>query len=422
MEFRVPELGEGIYEAELVEWTIAPGDVVQHGQSLAEVMTDKATMELPAPFAGTIDELRISPGEKFQIGQVALTYTTSDVATAGEIAEAPQRQADEQISSAASLGTVSVRPTSAARSPGGNGPIRSVRAAPSVRRMARSLGIDLAKVRGSGQGGRILIDDLTALVNLGEAQSSTPRPPAAAPLPVGRPGERIKVVGLRRVIAEHMLTAKRSIPHYSYVDECDVTRLVQLRDSLKDVMSSRGIKLTYLAFVVKAVVQALKKVPIVNASLEDELGEIVLHDCYHVGIATATAKGLMVPVIHHADRYTVAGLAGEIQRLGNAARADKLRVEELRGGTFTVSSVGSVGGLISTPIINHPEVGILGLGKVVKKPVYSENGFIVPADLIYLSFSFDHRVVDGAVGAIFGNAVKDQLSNPGALLIDEPRD
>jgi pyruvate/2-oxoglutarate dehydrogenase complex dihydrolipoamide acyltransferase (E2) component len=421
MDFRVPELGEGIYEAELVEWAVAPGDVVRHGQSLAEVMTDKATMELPAPFSGTIDELKISAGEKFQIGQVVLTYSSSDVAIADAVAEKPQEQLDEQVGSAASLAAAPTRAASSTESPGGNGPVRSVRAAPSVRRMARSLGIDLAQVRGSGRGGRILIDDLTTLVTTRESDSTTPQPAATPPLPVGHPGERIKVVGLRRTIAEHMLTAKRSIPHYSYVDECDVSRLVQLRESLKDAMLSRGIRLTYLAFVVKAVVQALKTVPIVNSSLEEELGEIVLHDRYHVGIAIATAKGLTVPVIHHADRHTVAGLAKEIQRLGDAARADQLRVDELRGGTFTVSSVGNVGGLISTPIINYPEVGILGLGKVVKKPVYNELGAIVPAELIYLSFSFDHRVIDGAVGAMFGNAVKDQLSNPAALLIDQPR-
>jgi 2-oxoisovalerate dehydrogenase E2 component (dihydrolipoyl transacylase) len=420
MEYRVPEIGEGIYEAELIEWSVGPGDVVQHGQSLGEVMTDKATMELPAPFSGTIDELLACPGEKIKIGQVVLTFSSVDepIETAS-IAPKQRHSEGVAVGMSQSKGQKNVL-RSATRSPGGNGPVRSVRAAPSVRRMARSLGIDLASVRGSGQGGRILIDDLTSIVRTNQSapvmQPSTP----TATLLVGRPGTRIKMVGLRRTIAEHMLTAKRAIPHYTYVDECDVTQLVQMRESLKEALAARRIKLTYLAFVVKAVVHALKEIPIVNSVLEEEVGEIVLHDQYHIGIATATSNGLTVPVIHHADRFSIAGLAQEIRRLGDAARSDELSVDELRGGTFTVSSVGGIGGLISTPIINHPEVGILGLGKVVRKPVYNDAGVIVPAELLYLSFSFDHRVIDGAIGAMFGNAVKRYLANPATLLIDEP--
>ncbi len=419
MEFRVPELGEGTYEAELIEWPVGPGDEVQHGQSLGEVMTDKATMELPSPFCGTIDELLASPGEKIEIGQVLLTF--SSVGTPIETASIAVEQRHSEgaaVTMSQPKGQKNVL-KSATKYPGGNGPKRSVRAAPSVRRMARSLGIDLASVQGSGQGGRILIDDLTSIVQASQSAPATQPGSPSAMLSVGRPGTRIKVVGLRRTIAEHMLTAKRTIPHYTYVDECDVTQLVQMRDSLKEALAARHIKLTYLAFVVKAVVHALKEIPIVNSVLEEEVGEIVLHDQYHIGIATATPRGLIVPVIHHADRFSIAGLAQEIQRLGDAARLDELSLDELRGGTFTVSSVGNIGGLISTPIINHPEVGILGLGKVVKKPVYDDGGRIVPAELLYLSFSFDHRVVDGAIGALFGNAVKRHLLNPAALLIDE---
>jgi pyruvate dehydrogenase E2 component (dihydrolipoamide acetyltransferase)/2-oxoisovalerate dehydrogenase E2 component (dihydrolipoyl transacylase) len=418
MDYRVPELGEGIYEAELVEWGVSPGDDVRHGQVLGEVMTDKATMELPAPFSGTIDQLLAEPGDKIEIGQALLRYTpVGDAPPPAE--QAPQVAAKGGAVAADKQLSRTERAESVSAKGGRNGPLPSVRAAPSVRRMARSLNIDLTKVRGSGQGGRILIDDLTAMIKSSESATMAAPSREDIALTVGRPGTRIKMVGLRRTIAEHMLTAKRSIPHYTYVDECDVSQLVRLRESLKETLASRGIKLTYLAFVVKAVTKALQLVPMVNSTFEEELGEIVLHDQYHIGVAIATPKGLTVPVIHHADRYSVAGLAQEIQRLVDAARRERLRVEQLRGGTFTVSSVGNLGGLISTPIINHPEVGILGLGKVVRKPVYDEAGRIVPADLLYLSFSFDHRVVDGAVGALFGNALKDQLANPAALLVDD---
>ena len=202
-----------------------------------------------------------------------------------------------------------------------------------------------------------------------------------------------------------MVQAKRTIPHYSYVDECDVTDLVKLREDLKATYARAGVKLTYLAFFVKAVVHALKEVPLVNASLDEAGNEIVLHDHYHIGVAVATPGGLIVPVIHDADQRDLGGIAREIERLGNDARAGRQRLEDLRGGTFTVTSIGNVGGLFSTPIINHPEVGILGVGKVVKRPVFDDNGQVRPADLIYLSLSFDHRVVDGAVGGAFANAI-----------------
>ena len=216
-----------------------------------------------------------------------------------------------------------------------------------------------------------------------------------------------------------MVHAKRVIPHYSYVDECDVTELVRLRDTLKPAYARAGVKLTYLAFIVKAVVHALKEVPIVNSSLDESKNEIVLHDRYHIGVAVATPGGLIVPVIRDADQRDLGGLAREIERLGNDARAGKQRLEDLRGGTFSLTSLGAVGGLISTPIINHPEVAILGVGRVVKRPVFDAKGNVRPADIVYLSLSFDHRVIDGAVGAAFANALIERLQNPALLLLPE---
>jgi pyruvate dehydrogenase E2 component (dihydrolipoamide acetyltransferase)/2-oxoisovalerate dehydrogenase E2 component (dihydrolipoyl transacylase) len=233
------------------------------------------------------------------------------------------------------------------------------------------------------------------------------------------PGTRVKLVGLRRKIAEHLAEAARRVPHYSYIDECDITDLVKLRGQLREPFAKAGVKLTYLAFFVKAVAKALKDVPMVNSTLDEAAGEIVLHDRYHVGVATATPGGLIVPVVKDADKKDLAAVAAEIERLAADARAGKSRLDDLKGGTFTVTSVGNIGGLISTPIVNHPEVGIMGVGKVVKRPVYDEHGAIRPADVVYLSFSFDHRVVDGAVGAAFGNAVAGYVRSPAGLLLPE---
>jgi 2-oxoisovalerate dehydrogenase E2 component (dihydrolipoyl transacylase) len=401
MDFRVPELGEGLYEAELVAWLVKPGDTVKRGQSLMEVMTDKATAEVPSPFAGTIAALQAEPGQTIKVGQVILSYTEAGAAAP---VEAPTPAAPALVPAASPNGPV--RPAVRSELP--------VKAAPSVRYLARKLGIDLGQVHATGPEGRILLEDLTPRMQ--PATPTAPRP--AEPRPdFGKPGTRIKLQGLRKRIAEHMVLSKQTIPHYSYIDECDVSELVRLRDGLRDTYARAGVKLTYLPFFVKAVVAALKEVPLVNASLDDQAGEIILHDRYHIGIAVATPNGLIVPVVRDADRKDLLQLAREIDRLGNDARTGKVRLEDLRGGTFTITSIGSVGGLISTPVINHPEVGIMGVGKIVKRPVYDDAGNLRPADVVYLSWSFDHRVVDGAVGAVFGNAVIRHLHKPLPLVV-----
>jgi 2-oxoisovalerate dehydrogenase E2 component (dihydrolipoyl transacylase) len=411
MDFALPEIGEGVYEAELIRWFVEPGSTVKRGQALAEVMTDKATMELPSPFAGSITALRAQPGQIIKVGEALLTY------------ENTSKPAPEPRPSGSGEGrerTAAVRVVAATP----NGPIRAeaagrlpVKAAPSVRQMARKLGIDLSAIHGSGPEGRILFEDLTSRILPDSLRESATRKRAEVVADYGKPGTRIKMQGLRRTIAQRMIQSKRVIPHYSYVDECDVTELVHLRESLRDTFARSGVKLTYLPFFIKAVVAALKEVPVVNASLDEEAGEIVLHDHYHIGIAVATPAGLMVPVLHDADQKDIGTIAREIERLSSAARTGKSRREDLVGSTFTVTSVGSYGGLISTPVINPPEVAILALGKIVKRPVYDAAGQIRPADMIYLSLSFDHRVVDGAVGAAFANAILRQLQVPAALLL-----
>jgi pyruvate/2-oxoglutarate dehydrogenase complex dihydrolipoamide acyltransferase (E2) component len=422
MEFRLPELGEGVYEAELVSWLVKAGDAVKRGQNLVEVLTDKATMEVPSPFAGTITELHAEPGQRIKVGDVVLAYTAgaSEPSETKTRSTAKAQPAQAERAPAARPAALPSAPAATPRAAGvavGNGPSTTVKAAPSVRYMARKLGVDLANVRGTGPQGRILIEDLTSILADRDA-GKRPAPPEKRP-DYGKPGTRIKLQGVRRKIAERMVHSKHIIPHYTYVDECDATDLVRLRENLRDTAERRGVKITYLAFFVKAAVAALKQVPIVNASLDDAAGEIVLHDRYHVGIAVATPAGLIVPVVHDADRKDLIQIAREVERLSGEARAGKIRLEDLRGGTFTITSIGNIGGLFSAPVINHPEVAILGVGKITKRPVFDAAGNIRPADIVYLSFGFDHRVVDGAVGAAFGNAVIQQLQRPAALLLSD---
>lgn len=401
MDWKLPELGEGVYEAEMVRWLVEVGSTVRPGQGLLEVMTDKATMEVPAPFAGTITRLAAEPGQQLKVGEVVLSYDRGEV-------EAPTTTASDGVGNGAVA--VAATPTAPA------GMELRVRAAPSVRQMARKLGIDLNRVHGSGPDGRVLLDDLATFDRAPPPSTPPTAPVAERPLDFGRPGTRIKVVGLRRRIAEQMVLAKRTIPHYSYVDECDVTELVRVREGLKETYARAGVRLTYLAFAVKAVVEALKEVPLVNSSLDESAGEIVLHDRYDIGVAVASPAGLLVPVIRDAHRKDVAQVAREIERLSADARNGRAKLEDLRGSTFTITSIGNIGGLISTPVINHPEVGILGIGRIVKRPVYDATGNLRPADIVYLSWSFDHRVVDGAIGAHFANAILHRLRNPLPLL------
>jgi pyruvate dehydrogenase E2 component (dihydrolipoamide acetyltransferase)/2-oxoisovalerate dehydrogenase E2 component (dihydrolipoyl transacylase) len=402
MDFPLPELGEGVYEAELVRWLVKPGERVQHGQTLMEVMTDKATMEVPAPFSGSITILKAEPGQQVKVGSVVLTYEgTAQDKTVQPVAPAPSvavTNGKQETAIATSAGPASAK------------------AAPSVRHLARKLGIDLGQVRGSGPGGRVLHEDLASFLTPHTDGKPTPVV-REAPFDLGVAGSRIKVVGIRRRIAEHMVEAKRAIPHISYIDECDVSELVHLRAQTLETFAQNNVKLTYLPFIVMAAVRALKEVAIANATFDEKAGEIVLHDRYHIGIAAAMPSGLIVPVIRDGDKKSLWDLAREIDRLSADARAGKSRREDLGGSTFTITSFGSIGGLMATPIINHPEVAIMGIGKIVKRPVYNEHGQLVPADMVYLSFSFDHRVIDGAVGAVFGNAIIKQLKNPAALLL-----
>jgi 2-oxoisovalerate dehydrogenase E2 component (dihydrolipoyl transacylase) len=417
MDFRLPELGEGVYEAELVEWLVHPGDTVKHGDNVAEVLTDKASMELPAPFSGTIGELIAEQGQQIKVGDVVLTYEATDAKQPAATSQRRARAAKQPRKAAAAHVGGNGEHDAEVPHPHVATAAERVRAAPSVRVKARQMGVDLTQVHGTGPGGRILAKDLTGHVETAAAKKPTRARAAASRQAEFKPGTRVKLAGLRRKIAEHTMLAKRTVPHYGYVDECDVTELVRLRASVKEKFADAEVKLTYLAFFVKAAVEALKEFPIVNSSLDEETGEIVLHDHYHIGIAASTPAGLIVPVIRDADRKDLTQIAREIDRLSRDARSGKSRLQDLRGSTFTITSIGGIGGVISTPILNYPEVGIMGIGKIVKRPIYDADGNLHPADMVYLSFSFDHRVLDGATGAQFGNAIIRHLQHPATLLL-----
>lgn len=434
MDFHLPPVGEGLVEVELVRWQVQPGDTVKRGQTLLEVMSDKASMEVPSPFSGSISEIVAQEGNKIQVGELILRYTKNgQPAKESETPETLTAQTSEAVPTESvkqtDSDTVAERVTAAAAEPKTEiPPAKRPPAAPSVRHLARRFKIDLNQVQGSGPGGRILLDDLTPWLKPSAAngdgnnkgkQHSNGKAPEALGLDLGQAGVEFPLAGVRKIIAERMVASKQAIPHYSYVDECNLTELVRVRGQLKETFAQVDLKLTFLPFMIRAVVQGLKHVPIANSTFDDKSNKVTSHDHYHIGIAVATSSGLVVPVIRDADQKDISQLSAEVERLSDAARNNKLRPDQMRGGTFTITSIGSIGGLISTPIINKPEVGIMGIGKVVRRPVYDITGNIVPADLVYLSFSFDHRIVDGAIGAAFGNTVIRALEHPATLLLPE---
>jgi pyruvate dehydrogenase E2 component (dihydrolipoamide acetyltransferase) len=421
LELKLPEIGEGVVEGEIVQWLVKPGDSVDANDALLEVMTDKATIEVPSPVAGTITEHKAAEGEICAVGAVIAIIDESGAPAAASPAPAP-------APAAAPAAAPATEPAPAAASgPGGNG---KVLATPAARALAREHGIDLHAIPVDDRG-RITKQDVLA-AKTAPPPAAVPAPTAAAPTaaaptpaakPVARPTgpsaepDYIPFRGMRRLIAEQMTRSYTSATHYTYVEQIDVTKLVGLRRDAKAAAAEQGVQLTYLPFIVKAICHALKKFPIVNAELDEANSRIVLHKYYSIGIATATEAGLMVPVIHHADRLSLLDIAREIARLSEAARVGKVAREDLTGGTFTITSLGQIGGVLATPIINYPEVGIIGVHAIRKTPVVGQNDEIVVGHLMNLSISLDHRVVDGYEGARFLQEVRRYLEDPNLLLL-----
>ncbi|CAG0999112.1 2-oxoisovalerate dehydrogenase E2 component (dihydrolipoyl transacylase) [Burkholderiales bacterium] len=436
---KMPDIGEGIAEVELVAWHVKEGDVVSEDQMLADVMTDKASVEIPSPVAGKVLALGGKVGEMMAVGSELIRL---EVEGAGNVkaGEAPAERAAAQVAtaSAAKLEAAAVAessaPAQATAAPaakaagGGTGltpprapqvPIRAAGerplASPAVRRRAWDLGIELQYVHGSGPAGRITQQDLEVYLASRGQPMSTGR--ASTALAERHEEEDIPVIGLRRKISQKMQDAKRRIPHFSYVEEIDVTELEALRQKLNfKYAASRG-KLTLLPFIARALVLAMRDFPQMNARFDDDAGVITRYGAVHLGIATQTPSGLLVPVVQHAEARDLWSCASEIARLADAARIGKAAREELSGSTITITSLGPMGGIVTTPIINHPEVAIIGVNRMVERPMIRQ-GQIVARQLMNLSSSFDHRVIDGMDAAEFVQAVRALLEAPAMLFVE----
>ena len=390
--FKMPDLGEGTVSAEVVEWKVKVGDSVAEDQIIAEVMTDKAAVEIPAPVSGRVLSITGQPGDMVAVGAELIAFETADGAagTAAPVQALAARAAPAAAPEAALLAT-------------------RVMASPATRRKAHVAGIDLATVSGSGPGGRISAQDLESVIN---GTGDTVIRPA-------REGtEEIRIIGLRRVIAQRMSEAKRNIPHFAYVEEVDVTELEALRQYLNSRLEKGAPSLTYLPFLITALARVLVQFPQCNALHDADRNLIIRHRAVHVGIATQTPDGLKVPVLRNAEALSLAELALEIRRLSEAARNNKSAREELTGSTITVTSLGRLGGIASTPVINAPEVAIIGVNKAVERPVVM-NGAITVRRIMNLSSSFDHRFVDGFDAAAMIQALKERLEHPATIFIQD---
>jgi pyruvate dehydrogenase E2 component (dihydrolipoamide acetyltransferase) len=401
-EFKLPDIGEGVHEGEVVKWFVKEGDAVKENDPIVEVMTDKVTVQIPSPVTGKILQLRAKEGEVVKVGNTLVVF--------GEAGEAaPPRPEPARPTSAP--------PPAPARmdAPPAPSPTGEVLAAPAVRRLAKELNVNLAAIRGSGPQGRLTEDDVRKSAKA-PARPTVVAPPPAAVAPGGAE-QRIPIHGLRKRIFEKMAKSNVTAAHFTYVEEVDMTQLVHLRDHLKPTADRKGVKLTFLPFFVKAILAALVDFPTLNASVDDERGEIVVKRYYNMGIATATDEGLTVTVVHDADKKGLWDLAKEIERLGVAARDKKLSLQDVQGSTFTITSLGKEGGVFATPIINWPEVAILGIHKIEKRPVVRDDQIAI-REMMYMSCSFDHRVVDGHVGAAFVQSVRNYLEHPATIFVE----
>lgn len=445
-EFKLPDIGEGIHEGEIVQWLVKAGDFVPEDQPIVEIMTDKVTAEIPAPVSGVISNLRGNPGETIKVGSVIAVFDEKSSSGAQAAASTAKASAADTPASSAESGPKAAVPAkreeetseilkkdpvseqngsgSAVRSPVPSSSVpatnsfREILAAPATRKLARELDVDMSQIQGSGPHGRITQNDVKGFYG----KPSQPEP-VAQTVAVGEyrsiAERRVYFGGLRRKIAEHLVHAKQTAPHFAYVEEADLSRLVAMRTDLLPVAEEQGIKLSYLPFFIKAVIAGLRKYPVLNSQLDEATQDLVYKNDYNIGVAVATDQGLIVPVVKFADQKSLFTLAEEIRTLAEKARNNKLALSDLKGGTFTLTSIGSIGGLFSVPIINHPEVGIMGINKIEKRPVVRTiEGVeqIVIREMMHLSIACDHRVVDGAEAALFVKEVIRYLENPNLLL------
>ena len=430
LSIKMPDLGEGIAEVELVAWRVQPGDSVAEDQVLADVMTDKATVEIPSPVAGRVLALGGEVGQLLAVGaeliRIELDATGDAVmAPTANVAQAPPATPTPTPTPPPTPTPTLTSPApapapapvaAAARAPSTASHDRPI-ASPALRARAWEFGVDLNDVPASGTAGRIVQADLDAYIASGALPSvpSTPLPARGPSRPEAT--HAVKIVGLRRKIAQKMQESKRRIPHFTYVEEVDVSELGALRERLNAKWSAQRGHLTLLPFLIRVIVLGVREFPHVNARFDDEAGVITRYDAVHVGIATQTEAGLMVPVLRNAQTRNLWGCAAEVTRLADTARNGKIVRDELSGSTITITSLGRLGGIVSTPVINHPEVAIVGVNRIVLRPVIRD-GTVVARQMMNLSSSFDHRVVDGALAAGFVQCLRDHLEHPAMLFVE----
>ncbi|MGO4544785.1 dihydrolipoamide acetyltransferase family protein [Paenibacillus sp. 2TAB23] len=439
-EYRFPELGEGLHEGEIVKVNIKVGDTVTDDDIIMEVQNDKAIVEVPCPVNGKVLEVLVKDGQVCHVGEiVAIIDAEGELPEqAAPAAEAPKEEAPAPKAEAAPAAEApkAEAPAAAATAPKATGGL--VLATPSVRKFAREKGVDLTQVGGTGKNGRITRDDVTGFGGTPAVAAADTAAPAAeqpsnaevaakgageakpahtASGTAYRPEERVPFKGIRKIIANAMSKSVYTAPHVTIMDEVDVTELVALRAKYKPYAEKKGSKLTYLPFIVKALVAACREFPILNATLDEANQEIVLRKYYNIGIATDTDNGLIVPVIEDADRKNLFKIADSIRDLAARGRDGKLAASELKGSTISISNIGSAGGMFFTPVINFPEVAILGTGRITEKAIV-RNGEIVAAPVMALSLSFDHRLIDGATAQNFMNYIKTLLGQPELFIME----
>jgi pyruvate dehydrogenase E2 component (dihydrolipoamide acetyltransferase) len=453
MQFKLPELGEGVHEGELTKWRVKPGDQVKFDQPLCEIMTDKATVEIPSAFQGKVAELHVKEGDVVHVDQLMCSFEGALAAgaqasggahAAAPAAAAPAASAPAQAAAKSAPASQpqapasSAAPQTAARGNGQSGamaaggathipsaaqaafdtsPATRVLAAPSTRRAAREMGVDLGQVTGSGPHGRVLREDLEKGARSG---GTAPQGQARkSGVPSGGE-ERVAFRGLRKKIAEKMRQSKDHAAHFTYVEECDMTNLVALRSQAKEIGTKQGIKVTYLPFIMKGMVAALKQYPILNSTLDEEKQEIVFKHYYNIALSVQTDDGLMAPVIKDIGNKSILEIAKDIEEVVGRARNKKLTMDDLTGGTITLTNAGTIGGLFATPVINYPEVAILGFNKIFRHAAVKQiegKEQIVIRDWTYFSLSLDHRIVDGAIGAEFMKLLVQYIENPSLMLL-----
>lgn len=437
-QFKMPDIGEGIHEGEIVKWFIKPGDKVQEDDVLCEIQNDKAVVEIPSPVEGTVLEVLVGEGTVATVGQVLVTFDApgyENLQFKGDHGDEEPKQ-EEKPAAPAPEAKIETAPAQAPAAVGAGtapqaevDPNRRIIAMPSVRKYAREKGVEIRLVTGTGDNGRILKSDIDAFLSGGAAAPQAAAAPvaeapvaeapkAAAQVPQGEyPETREKMSGIRKAIAKAMVNSKHTAPHVTLMDEVDVTKLVAHRKKFKEVAAAKGIKLTFLPYIVKALTSALREYPALNTSLDDATSEIIHKHYYNIGIAADTEKGLLVPVVKDADRKSVFTISNEINDLAGKARDGKLAPNEMKGASCTISNIGSAGGQWFTPVINHPEVAILGVGRIAEKPIV-RNSEIVAAPVLALSLSFDHRMIDGATAQNALNHIKRLLNDPELLLME----